>query len=163
VLRLVQNQPRPFHQGRGDGSVSTHERCERRQRFGHGARVAVVCDRSRELSEPAGGIEIRQHRQESGAEQAATPLESGLLERHQDRPPPERGAFIFTVGTAKSASYGFDLPERDARASPHVLVGDASAMVDALVERRERWGITYHVISGDDLQRFLPVVTALAS
>jgi hypothetical protein len=36
-------------------------------------------------------------------------------------------------------------------------------MVDALEERRQRWGLSYHVCFDRDVERLLPVVAALAS
>ena len=46
---------------------------------------------------------------------------------------------------------------------PHFLVGDTEQMVDALLARRERWGITDLTISADDLATCEPVIARLAS
>jgi probable F420-dependent oxidoreductase len=45
---------------------------------------------------------------------------------------------------------------------PHFLVGDVEQMVEALLARRERWGITYITISATDLVACEPVIARLA-
>ncbi|CAN5737981.1 LLM class F420-dependent oxidoreductase [soil metagenome] len=50
----------------------------------------------------------------------------------------------------------------EALASPHAVVGSAAEVIDILVERRERWGISYLGLSADALEAFAPVVAALA-
>ena len=45
--------------------------------------------------------------------------------------------------------------------SPYALLGDPTAMADQLVERRERWGLSYVVCFERDLELFLPVVRRL--
>ncbi len=47
-------------------------------------------------------------------------------------------------------------------ASPYVLVGTVSQMTDDLLERRERWGISYYVVHQPYLEAFAPVVARLA-
>ena len=46
--------------------------------------------------------------------------------------------------------------------SPHNLVGDTGRMVEMLLERRERWGISYVVIGPDHLGAMRPVIARLA-
>ncbi|HYI13823.1 MAG TPA: hypothetical protein VEX37_00410, partial [Thermomicrobiales bacterium] len=46
--------------------------------------------------------------------------------------------------------------------SPHYLLGDTEAMVDRLVERRERWGINYLAIKPRHMDVLAPVVARLA-
>ena len=46
--------------------------------------------------------------------------------------------------------------------SPHVLIGSAEQIADELVERRERFGISYIVAPADALGPFAPVVARLA-
>ena len=57
---------------------------------------------------------------------------------------------------------GFGLTADQARATPHALVGDVSEICDQLVERRERWGISYLGLSFDQLEPFAPVIARLA-
>jgi hypothetical protein len=44
---------------------------------------------------------------------------------------------------------------------PYALVGDTAQMVDTLLERRERWGLSYLTCFEDDLDLFAPLVTRL--
>lgn len=46
--------------------------------------------------------------------------------------------------------------------SPHVLIGPSSAMVEALIGRRERHGISYVIFDSADLDAVEPVVAQLA-
>ena len=57
---------------------------------------------------------------------------------------------------------GFGLSPDEARSTPHALVGDVSQICDQLVERRERWGISYLGLSADQLEPFAPVIARLA-
>ncbi|MEO6317663.1 MAG: TIGR03621 family F420-dependent LLM class oxidoreductase [Acidimicrobiales bacterium] len=56
----------------------------------------------------------------------------------------------------------FGLSADDARATPHALIGSAEQICDQLVERRERWGISYLGLSADQLDAFAPIVARLA-
>jgi len=47
-------------------------------------------------------------------------------------------------------------------ASPFALIGTTEQIVDDLVARRERWGFSYVIVGGDDVEPFAPVVAALA-
>jgi probable F420-dependent oxidoreductase len=47
-------------------------------------------------------------------------------------------------------------------ASPFVLVGPTSKLIDDLVERRERWGFSYVIVGQNDVDAFAPVVAALS-
>ncbi len=47
------------------------------------------------------------------------------------------------------------------RQSPLALVGSPGEVAEALHERRERWGYSYHVIPGDKVRDFAPTVAAL--
>lgn len=47
-------------------------------------------------------------------------------------------------------------------ASPFVLVGPPSKLIDDLVARRERWGFSYVIVGQNDIDAFAPVVAALA-
>ena len=47
-------------------------------------------------------------------------------------------------------------------ASPHVLLGTVDRICERLVERRERWGVSYWVIPAAVLDAFAPVVERLA-
>jgi probable F420-dependent oxidoreductase len=57
---------------------------------------------------------------------------------------------------------GFGLTPDQARETPHALIGDVSQICDQLLERRERWGISYLGLSADQLEPFAPVIARLA-
>jgi probable F420-dependent oxidoreductase len=55
----------------------------------------------------------------------------------------------------------FGLTPEQASATPHALVGTVEQICDRLVERRERWGISYLSLSADQIDAFAPVVARL--
>ena len=46
--------------------------------------------------------------------------------------------------------------------SPFALIGTPEQLIDDLLRRRERWGISYVVVGGEDVESFAPVVAELA-
>jgi probable F420-dependent oxidoreductase len=56
----------------------------------------------------------------------------------------------------------FGLTPDQARTTPHALVGSVGQICDQLVERRDRWGISYVGLSADQLDAFAPVIARLA-
>jgi hypothetical protein len=46
--------------------------------------------------------------------------------------------------------------------TPFALVGPPSKLIEDLLERRERWGFSYIIVGGEDIESFAPVVAALA-
>jgi probable F420-dependent oxidoreductase len=56
----------------------------------------------------------------------------------------------------------FGLTPDEASTTPHALVGSVEEICDQLVERRERWGISYLGLSADQLVAFAPVIARLA-
>ena len=48
------------------------------------------------------------------------------------------------------------------RTSPFALIGPPSALVEKLRAVRERWGISYVIVGGGDVDSFAPVVAELA-
>ena len=52
----------------------------------------------------------------------------------------------------------FGLTPAEARETPHALVGSVDQICEQLVERRERWGISYLGLSQDQLEPFAPVI-----
>ena len=65
-------------------------------------------------------------------------------------------------GLVDQLAGGFGLTAAQAKETPHALVGDVSQICDQLVERRERWGISYLGLSADQLEPFAPVIARLA-
>ena len=45
---------------------------------------------------------------------------------------------------------------------PYCLVGDTPRVIDAIVERRERWGLSHWTCWEEDLETFVPIIDALA-
>lgn len=79
---------------------------------------------------------------------------------------PERAALVFHVErsaddlpTAEASSWS--TPELIA-SGPYALLGDTERMVDTLLDRRERWGLTYLSCFEEDIDLFAPVVARLA-
>jgi probable F420-dependent oxidoreductase len=55
-----------------------------------------------------------------------------------------------------------DISEEELLLSPHYLVGDTDEMVDTLLARRERWGVSYITLQQDQLETLAPVIARLA-
>jgi probable F420-dependent oxidoreductase len=74
----------------------------------------------------------------------------------------------YTVVTNHAASAAAAVGERigmaaeDVLASPHLLVGDVPSLVAELEEYRERFGISYIVVTADSYRDFAPVVARLS-
>lgn len=54
------------------------------------------------------------------------------------------------------------LTPQEALESPHALVGTIEQCVDEIKQWRDRWGISFVSINGNDMEAFAPVVEALA-
>ena len=65
-------------------------------------------------------------------------------------------------GMAERVSGGFGMSPEEVLQTPHVVVGSVDQIVDALQERREKFGFSYIVFSGDGFQALAPVVKKLA-
>ena len=46
--------------------------------------------------------------------------------------------------------------------TPFALMGPPAKLVEDLLARRERWGFSYVIVGGEDVDSFAPVVAALA-
>lgn len=91
-------------------------------------------------------------------------LEEALAEAGRDDDGPERNMLLMQMhGSADEATDDDWMPPEVVGKSPFALVGEPAAMVEALHERRERWGLSYFVCFESDLERFIPVVRLLAS
>jgi len=65
-------------------------------------------------------------------------------------------------GVIEQLVLAFGLTPAQAAETPHALVGTVEEICDQLVERRERWGISYLGLSHDQLDAFAPVIARLA-
>ena len=54
-----------------------------------------------------------------------------------------------------------DLSAETVLASPYVLIGTEDQICDTLVERRERWGLSYYVFNDDSVDAVAPIVARL--
>jgi len=63
---------------------------------------------------------------------------------------------------AERVAPGFGLTPDDVLDSPHVLIGSVEQMMDALQQRREEYGFSYVVFSGDVFDAVAPVIKRLA-
>lgn len=66
------------------------------------------------------------------------------------------------AGVLAELSPAFGLTPDEAAQTPHALIGSVDQICDQLLERRERWGISYVTLSADQLDAFAPVVARLA-
>lgn len=66
------------------------------------------------------------------------------------------------TGMAERLAPGFGMSPADVLASPHAVVGSVDQICETLQARRERYGISYVVFSGDGFERLAPVVARLA-
>ena len=57
---------------------------------------------------------------------------------------------------------GLGVPADFLAASPFALIGPPEELIERLLERRERWGFTYVIVGQEDVEKFAPVVAALA-
>jgi len=54
------------------------------------------------------------------------------------------------------------LTPEEALASPHALIGTVDQCIEVAQRWRDRWGISFISINGNDMEAFAPVVEALA-
>lgn len=66
------------------------------------------------------------------------------------------------TGVIEAMAPGFGLTPTQAAETPHALIGSVDEICEQLVERRERWGISYLGLSADQLDAFAPVIARLA-
>jgi len=66
-----------------------------------------------------------------------------------------------SAGVAGLVAPMFDVEPNQLLESPLMLIGSPDEISERLHERRERWGYSYHVIPGDQVRAFAPVVAAL--
>ena len=90
-------------------------------------------------------------------------LDEAVAESGRDDDGPERSVLMFGAGTSPTTttiSDGWMAAPRSGRRT--LFVGSVDAMSDALLERRDRWGVSYIVCWEDDIELFRPLVARLA-
>jgi probable F420-dependent oxidoreductase len=65
-------------------------------------------------------------------------------------------------GMVERVAPGFGMSNEEVLASPHAVIGSAEQIAEALQERREKFGFSYVVFSGDGFEALSPVVKKLA-
>ena len=65
-------------------------------------------------------------------------------------------------GFAEAVAPGFGISADDALEAGLALIGSVDEVCDLMETRRDRWGVSYAVIGGDEMEMFAPVVERLA-
>jgi probable F420-dependent oxidoreductase len=109
---------------------------------------------------PGGGLDPAEFTAEAFGQKVAVLDDS--LSQHAGTAP-ERGLLLFYAGRTADdiPAEGWTSPEILA-SSPYALLGDTDQMVDTLLERRERWGLSYFTCWEEDIDLLAPVVARLA-
>ena len=66
------------------------------------------------------------------------------------------------TGVIEELAPAFHLTPAEAAATPHAMVGTVTQIAEQLLAQRERWGISYLGVSGDQLHALAPLVAQLA-
>lgn len=66
------------------------------------------------------------------------------------------------AAVVESLASALSVPTSHIEQSPFALIGPVDAIVDSLLERRERWGFSYVIVGADEAEAFAPVVARLA-
>ena len=66
------------------------------------------------------------------------------------------------LAVTESFSSMLGVPRSFMEESPFALVGTTDQMIDDFLARPERWGFSYIIVGGEDVESFAPVVAALA-
>lgn len=74
--------------------------------------------------------------------------------------------FMVNVTEDRDASVDFlakamSVEQKMVEETPFALIGPPSKLIEDLLERRERWGFSYIIVGGDDIESFAPVVDEL--
>ena len=109
---------------------------------------------------PGGGIDPSEF-SESAFDAKIAILNSATVTRADGGP--ERGILAFEAHRSIDQIPENDWAPREVIANgPYAVVGDTPRIVDTLLERRERWGVSYWTCWEDDIDVFTGVVAALA-
>ena len=111
---------------------------------------------------PGGGVDSNDVGRDAMDAKAAY-LERAIAQAGRHDEEVERNVLLFAVSPsiAGIAPFPSTDPEK-ALTSPFALIGPTNTMVEALHERRERWGLSYFVCFQKDLDAIIPVVRQLA-
>ncbi|MEB0161044.1 hypothetical protein, partial [Pseudomonas sp. AH2 (2023)] len=62
---------------------------------------------------------------------------------------------------AEAVAPAFESTPEEVLSSPLTLIGAPGEITERILERRQRWGYSYHVIPGDQARAFAPLVAEL--
>jgi probable F420-dependent oxidoreductase len=118
-------------------------------------------------SRPGGGVTTSGFARESFDSTIAV-LDDALSASGRSDGGPERNVLLFGISSSIDSIVEGDrvlrfVPSELLETSPYILLGDVDAMVDGLLERRDRWGVTYFVSWVDQIEALIPVVRRLAA
>jgi hypothetical protein len=66
------------------------------------------------------------------------------------------------TGAISRLAKGMGVEETMVAETPFALMGPPSKLIEDLIARRERWGFSYVIVGGEDVEKFAPVVAALS-
>jgi probable F420-dependent oxidoreductase len=111
------------------------------------------------MSLPQGDKDPREFHRRAFEEKVAVLDE---LSAARDDGGPERSIIIFDVGRSLEEMPDETWTERPALSeSPYALIGEPAAVAETLLERRERYGLTYYVCFESDYEFLRPVIALL--
>jgi probable F420-dependent oxidoreductase len=92
-------------------------------------------------------------------------VDSAVGDRRNDIEMNIRAFMVKVTDDRKGAVEGFakmlGFENQDMAETPFALIGSPSEIAEQLIERRERWGFSYIIVGGDDIESFAPVVAQL--
>jgi probable F420-dependent oxidoreductase len=134
---------------------------------GGGPRMLRVAAREADIvgfvppSRPGGGLDPDGFAASAMDERVAA-FEGSLAAQGRADDAVERSVLVFATGNDRGRLHDeFGVRQEMVAESPFALLGDTAAMADALHERRERWGLSYTVCFGGDIDTFAPVIDAV--
>jgi probable F420-dependent oxidoreductase len=108
---------------------------------------------------PGGGLDPAEFSR-SAFDHKISVLEAALEQRSTK--PPERAALVFGLHRSSDEIPLEDWTSREvASTSPYYLVGDSARVVDEILARRDRWGISHWTFWEEDLDAAAPIVEQL--
>jgi hypothetical protein len=108
---------------------------------------------------PGGGLDPTEFSQSAFDHKIAV-LEAAL--RRRSTQPPERAVLVFGLHKSSDEIPLEDWTSRDvASTSPYYLVGDSSRVVDEILARRQRWGISHLTFWEENLDAAAKIVQRL--
>ena len=64
-------------------------------------------------------------------------------------------------GTVDAIAGMFGIPAEFVEESPFALIGSVDSVIETILAARERWGFSYFIVGGENIEEIAPVVAAL--